>query len=201
MPKIVDHNERKEKIAEAVWRVIRRDGLDGVSARRVAEETGISLGAMRHYFDSQDELLAYSMRLISERANERILRLPWSGNPREDIERVIGELLPLDDERAGESEVWLAFAGKASSDPAIRALSQEVHEELYAGFRRIIDPLIAHGLAKEGIDADFEAKRLHALVDGLVVHHTTHPDRLRREELLPIVMRHLDGILKKSRPR
>jgi AcrR family transcriptional regulator len=196
MPKIVDHNERKEKIAEAAWRVIRRDGLDSVSVRRVAEETGISLGALRHYFESQDELLAYSMRLISSRANARIQKLPFNGEPRHDMMLVIGELVPLDEVSLAESEVWLAFAGKAVSNPAIRALSLEVHQELYTGFRRTIDHLVQHKLTKENIDPDLETRRLHALIDGLVVHHTTYQELSNKEEMLRTISYHLDSLLK-----
>lgn len=196
MPKIVNHEERKEHIAEAVWRVIRKDGLNGVSVRRVADEAGLSLGALRYYFDAQDELLAYSMRLISHRANERIRNLPDTGEPRERIERIIAELLPLDGVRTAEAEVWFAFVGKALSDPAIGALSREVHDELYEGFRSMVDPLVSLKLAKDGIDADRETKRLHALVDGLVLHRIAFPERIRSEELMSIVSLHLDSLLK-----
>lgn len=195
MPKIVDHNDRKEKIAEAAWRVIRRDGLDSVSARRVAEETGISLGSLRHYFDTQDELLAFSMRLLSSRVNKRIQNLQFTGEPRQDMMLVIAELVPLDEVRLAESEIWLAFAGKAVSDPAIRALSLEVHQELYAGFRRTIDFLIHQKLTIDGIDAERETKRLHALIDGLVVHHATFQEQLNREELMDTISYHVDTIL------
>lgn len=195
MPKIVDHNERKEKIAEAAWRVIRRDGLDSASVRRVAEEMGISLGALRHYFESQDELLAYSMRLISSRAHARIEKLPFNGEPRHDMMLVIAELVPLDEVRIAEAEVWLAFAGKAISHPAIRELSREVHQELYTGFRRTIDHLVKHKLTKADIDAELETRRLHALIDGLVVHHATYPELSNREDMLRTISYHIDCLL------
>ncbi|QMV42445.1 TetR/AcrR family transcriptional regulator [Cohnella cholangitidis] len=198
MPKIVDHNDRKEKIAEAAWRIIRRDGLDHVSVRRVAEEAGVSLGSLRHYFDSQDELIAFSMRLLSSRVNERIVKLPFTGDPRHDMMLVIAELVPLDELRLAESEIWLAFAGKAVSNAAIRSLSLEVHQELYTGFRRTIEQLIRHRLTRDGIDADLETRRLHALIDGLVVHHTTFRDLLTRDELMSTISYHLDNVLLKQ---
>ncbi|WP_239618081.1 TetR/AcrR family transcriptional regulator [Cohnella mopanensis] len=195
MPKIVDHNDRKEKIAEAAWRVIRRDGLDHVSVRRVAEEAGFSLGSLRHYFDSQDELLAFSMRLVSSRVNDRIQKIPFSGKPRHDMMLIIAELVPLDEVRLAEAEIWLAFAGKAGSNAAIRALSLEVHHELYTGFRRMIDELIRQKLTTDDIDAEQETRRLHALIDGLVVHHATFQDHLTRDELMTTISYHLDTFL------
>ncbi|WP_337926759.1 TetR/AcrR family transcriptional regulator [Paenibacillus caui] len=192
----MDHQKRKEQLAEATWRVIRREGLEGFSARRIANEAGISLGSLRHYFETQAELLTFSMQLVTQRVNSRIELLPFTGDIRRDIEMIIAELLPLDEQRLAEAELWLTFAGKAISNPAIRAISLEIHDELYDGFRRMIDSLILQKLAKAGIDAEHETKGLHALVDGLVVHRTIFPERVREEDLMRIVSNHLDRIFK-----
>lgn len=198
MPKIVDHQQRKEQLAEAAWRVIRKEGLDGLSVRRVADEAGMSLGSLRHYFHSQDELVAFSMRLISERANARIDRLPFNGQPYHDMMLVLAELIPLDEQRLAEAEVWLAFSGKAVSDPAIRELSREVFDSLYGGFRQSLAQLIARKLTRENVDVDLETRRLHALIDGLVLHLATFPERLEREEVMRVVAYHLQSILKQA---
>lgn len=196
MPKIVDHQIRKEQLAEAAWKVIRREGLDKLSVRRVADEAGISLGSLRHYFETQAELLTFSMRLLSKRVNERIQQLTFTEDMRRNMELVIAELLPLDEERTAEAELWLVFAGKAISDPAIRELSLEVHDELYAGFRSMIDSLIKLNLAKDEIDPEEETKTLHAIVDGLVVHRVMVPERIEAGEMQMVVSRHLDRIFK-----
>ena len=41
MPKQVDHAERRELLADAVWRVVMRDGIDAASLRHVAESRPI----------------------------------------------------------------------------------------------------------------------------------------------------------------
>lgn len=194
MPKIVNHDQRREQLAEAAWRVIRREGLEGVSVRSVAEEAGMSLGSLRHYFMTQSELLEFSMRLVSERVNKRIENMAYSGNPRQDIEAIIGELVPLDEERLAECEVWLAFVGSALAHPGLRELSKEVHESLYAGFRRIVDSLIRLGMARPEIDAHLETMRFHALVDGLVVHGVTRKQTVSPEDIRQVIVYHLDRI-------
>ena len=50
MPRVVDHAVRRQELAEALWRVVRRDGVHEVSVRTVADEAGTSPGALRHYF-------------------------------------------------------------------------------------------------------------------------------------------------------
>ncbi|MCC3375022.1 TetR family transcriptional regulator C-terminal domain-containing protein [Cohnella sp. REN36] len=194
----MDHQQRKEQIAEAAWRIIRQEGLEGVSVRRVADEADVSLGSLRHYFPTQNELLFFTMQLVTERVQQRIRSLPFTGEPRADIEMAITELAPLDDERRAEAKVWLAFAGKAISDPAIREISRQVHEALYDGFRGMIELLVSERLTKEGLDPERETRRLHALVDGLVVHGVTYPERMSGQELMRIIADHLDGLLAES---
>jgi AcrR family transcriptional regulator len=113
VPKIVDPVERRLAVAAAVWRVVRRDGLAQASVRNVAREAGLSAGALRHYFATQSELLAFTLRMIMERIERRIAALPAEPDPRRRAELVLAELLPMDAERAAENEVWLAFTARA----------------------------------------------------------------------------------------
>ncbi|WP_237163272.1 TetR/AcrR family transcriptional regulator [Paenibacillus sp. BIHB 4019] len=173
-----------------------REGLDSVSVRRVADEMAMSLGAIRHYFVSQDELLVFSMQLVSQRVNERIQALPFTGMVRHDMELIIWELMPLEEVSMQEALIWLAFAGRASVSEAIRAISLSTYEEIYNGLRRSLEHLIQQGVTIANIDAEYETARLHALVDGLVVHGVTYPQRFSKEMMKSIVSRHLDTLMK-----
>ncbi|TNJ66930.1 TetR family transcriptional regulator [Paenibacillus hemerocallicola] len=196
MPKIVNHDSRRIQLAEAAWRIIRSKGIDEVSVRNVAEEAGMSLGSLRHYFATHSELLAFSMRLVSDRVESRLRSMEWNGGPRQAMEAIIAELVPLDDDRLAECQVWFAFAGKAIADPSLGAMLREVHDSLHALFRQLTDDLIRLDLTKPGIDAELEAKRMHAMVDGLVVHGVTCPERLTGERIKEVVSYHLDRILR-----
>src|SRR5690242_14963122 len=100
MPKIVDHVKQREKIVEATWRVILREGIGQTSVRKVAEEAGLSPGAMRHYFSTQSELLVFSMDFVSQQFEQRVQSIKYDkGSLLEYIQKIIEELLPLDQER------------------------------------------------------------------------------------------------------
>ena len=73
MPKLIDHDRRREEIAEATWRVIHAEGISGVSIRTVAAEAGISTGSIRHVFPSKTELLVHATELVGRRAPGRIV--------------------------------------------------------------------------------------------------------------------------------
>jgi AcrR family transcriptional regulator len=194
MPKIVDHEQRRRELGHAVWRVIRRDGVDHASVRTVAEEAGWSPGALRHYFATQSELLAFAMRLVVERIEARIAALDRAADPRQAVEQVLHELLPLDDERRAENEVWLAFTARALTDPELRVQHDEVHDALHQACASAIDTLAAAGPANAGTATALQAERLHALTDGLAVHTALRPDLMRPNHIVAVMRLHLDAL-------
>ena len=50
MPKKVNHEEQKHILGKAAWRVIKKEGIEGASVRKVAEEAGLSAGSLRIIF-------------------------------------------------------------------------------------------------------------------------------------------------------
>jgi AcrR family transcriptional regulator len=194
MPKVVDHEQRRRELGHAVWRVIRRDGIDHASVRTVAEEAGWSPGALRHYFASQSELLAFAMRLVVEQIEDRIAALDRAADPREGVEQVLHELLPLDDERRAENEVWLAFTARALIDPELRAQHNEIYDALHQACVAALEALAAAGRADAGAATALQAERLHALTDGLAVHTALRPDLMPPEQIVAILRLHLDAL-------
>ena len=194
MPKVVDHEQRRRELAHAVWRVIRRQGVDHASVRAVDLEAGWSPGALRHYFGTQSELLAFAMRVVVERIEARIAVIDRATDPREAVEQVLHELLPLDDERRAENEVWLAFTARALIDPALRDQHNEVHAALQQACASSIQTLAAAGDDSAGQAPPLEAERLHALIDGLAVHTALRPDLMNPDQIVAVVRLHLDAL-------
>jgi AcrR family transcriptional regulator len=194
MPRQVDPEQRRAEIAEAVWTVIRRDGLQRASVRNVAREAGLSMGSLRHYFATQAGLLCFAMQLVGERARVRVRSLQPAADPRATAERLLLELVPLDDERRAESEVWLAFTGRALVDPEQRAIHQQIHDQLNGACATAITLLAEAGLTPGDLDVDLEATQLHALLDGLAVHAVMRPERVTPARITAVIGRHLDTL-------
>ncbi|GAB2723676.1 TetR/AcrR family transcriptional regulator [Kitasatospora kifunensis] len=190
MPKVVDPEARRAAVAEAVWRLIRKHGLQGVSVRAVAREAGLSAGALRHYFASQSEVLTFAMQLVIDRVRTRIQALEPQPDPPAAVRQAIEELLPLDPERLAEAEVWLAFTARAQTEPALRALRDTSYELLQDLCHHLVATLDQHGTAAH-LDLVVETERLYALLDGLVVHCVIRPDRATPSLMRDVITRHL----------
>ena len=55
MPKIIDHDERRQELIEASWAVIAAEGLEGVTMRKIAtaaggnRRDGLAVGKVMHH--------------------------------------------------------------------------------------------------------------------------------------------------------
>lgn len=191
MPKIVNHEEKKERIAEATWRVILREGMRGATVRGIAKEAGMSLGALRHYFSTQDELITYAMQLVRERALSRIsIILQNDLPPKGKVLAILNELVPANDDTRAEMDVWLAYTLSGGRERS----RLQVDQELYDGVRRLIAFLDQAGTLRRGLDKDLAAETLYAIVDGLAVHAYLEPGRLQRERISAVFSHYLDTI-------
>ena len=145
-----------------------------------------------------------SMRMInrliepSERVIRRLQERPGGLTPREAVRAALCEVLPLDEDRRMEGNVWFAYMSRGLVDKKIA----EEHEMVFDGARelcvRVTREMSKIGQLAPGLDPDREAARLHALVDGLAVHGLL--GRLGEEEMLAVLDTHLGEILRENRP-
>jgi AcrR family transcriptional regulator len=188
MPKIVDHEQRREELAAAVWRLAAREGLEAVTVRRVAEEAGWSTGALVHYFSDKEELILFAFRTVADRVGRRLATSEErTSDPLELARATLAEGLPVDRERQEEVRVWFAFLGLALTRPAL-ARAQRV---TYRAWRdRVAEHLRsaqAAGALRTDVDCATAAAALVALVDGVAVQAMFEPRRFsaaRQLELL-----------------
>lgn len=115
VPRIVDHDERRRQIADALLAVAARDGHESVSSRAVAKELGIATGALWHYFDGFDDVVRAAAAEVTRRTDERITAATdgLRGLPR--LEALMREVLPVDERTRTEARVVVGFWGRLAA--------------------------------------------------------------------------------------
>lgn len=152
----------------------------------------MSLGALRHYFSTQHELLDFAMNLVKERVTVRCIDIMQQElPPREKVSKVLLELLPTDEGSMAEMEIWLAFTFHLKTPGAS---GTELGDGIHPLAIRLIEYLDANALLKENLDKELEAERLYAILDGLALHALLEPKRLDRERIIRVLEGHLDSI-------
>ncbi|MCF6427071.1 MULTISPECIES: TetR/AcrR family transcriptional regulator [Amycolatopsis] len=169
VPKIVDREQRRREIAEAVLRLIAREGIEAVSVRTVATEAGLSAGAVQKYFATRDELFRFAFDLTGEYIEQRWMRVP-QGHLLTMLRALVAEALPLDDQRRAEVIVVLAFAARAAVLPEWADHLREGYEFMRAQTADFLGQAQRHGHVRDDLDAGKLADVVVALTDGFAQH-------------------------------
>lgn len=201
MPKIVDAEARRAEVVEAVLRIIAVDGLERASLREVADEAGLAVGSVRHYFAGSEELLSYSFAAVVDaiilRLADALARMhdetAGTKEHHDAVLTLLGELLPLDERRAVELCAWMAFKNAARIRPFLAAVADRSHRMVAAIFGQVITALVAHdGDGQQGLVV--EAERLLATLDGLCMHALLQPGWMTAQMCRDVLERHLAGV-------
>jgi AcrR family transcriptional regulator len=137
MPKIVDHAQRRDEIALVACRVVAERGFEQASMVRIAREAGYTTGMLAHYFDSKQDIIIASLRLILRRIDER-LSGPLQSGTRPDLLELLMEALPVDAQRRTECAFWTTFWGQVTADKRMKRINAWVHREYMRLFERCL---------------------------------------------------------------
>jgi AcrR family transcriptional regulator len=135
MPKAVDHDQRREQIAQAACGVVASHGFEQATVVRIARAAGYTTGMLPHYFASKQDIIRAALRLSLMRIEAR---LDDAGSQGQDLLAVLTEALPLDKPRFTECAFWTAFWGQVSTDAEARRINAWVHREYAKLFRKCI---------------------------------------------------------------
>lgn len=196
MPRKIDAEERAAVIADAALRVLEADGLAGVSVRRVAAEANLAVASLRRAFPTQHELLEFCLRVIEDRVVARIRALTTAGRPR--VEDLLAQLLPLDSVRRTELLAQVQLGLMSLTEPALRPAAERLSAAVDQGCRLAIDLLADEGEVHPDRDAEQEAFRLRAVIDGLAMQGLWSGGVRDADRLTDSLSRHLDEL---ARPR
>jgi AcrR family transcriptional regulator len=194
VPKIVDHEERRQEVLAAVWRIIDREGIERSTIRAIAKEAGYSAGILAHYFSDKDDILTSALRLSHERITER-----WNAKL-EGLEGIaaLRELvldnLPLDEERQIETKLEISYWTSALTRAEVLAVQETEAEILRKRIVTLVREAQDEGEITSERSGDEIAELLLALIDGLSLHAILYPQRLPPRLQSEIIERELERL-------
>lgn len=195
MPKVVDHVQKRKLIAESAWNIIKEKGIEHASIRAVAAAAGLSPGALRHYFSTQDELLLFIVDYYLTRGVARAEeRLEISPIPMKAAREILLLLLPLDTEKRTAVGVWWVFAIRSLTSLALQAKKDELTDGLHYLTKAVLEILAEAKLLPSSVDIQLETLRLAAIVEGLTILALLRPEIYTPETVEQIVSRHLQEL-------
>jgi AcrR family transcriptional regulator len=194
MPKEVDHDERREELLEAVWRVIARDGMEGTTIRGIAKETGWSTGVLSHYFADKGDIIGSALRLAYERiAGRWDAKLEGLTGVRALYELVLDNL-PLDDERELETKLLMNYWSLMIRGSELTPRPRRRGPLLIDLLTRLVREGQEAGEIRSAEAAQDIAERLLGLIDGFSLHALLNPERLNPDRQISLIRAEFDRL-------
>jgi AcrR family transcriptional regulator len=178
MPKKVDHDERREELVLAAWRVIAAQGIDEVTIRDIARESGYSSGVLAHYFKNKDDLLAHALRLSHTRIRKRYDAERAKAGAADALKAILLDNLPMDEQRDLETRIEMSFWARALRNGDLHEIQREESETLRGILRELVDQAQEDGEIAAAHDREEVLELLGAVIDGISLHALLYPKRL-----------------------
>ena len=184
MPKIINHEKKKEQIIQYAFDSIVENGVKGSTVRQIAKLAEMTPGQIRYYFPNHSELLNAVMSTVELKVRRRIEVIFMSENLNtiDKVKASLLSVLPLDQERLADMEVWMAFRydiheyGQSTLDDGIDQLCNSV-----------LTLLKNEHLLKDNLNIHLNSMKLHALIDGLALHKLLNPNGISNDDIQTIV--------------
>lgn len=194
----IDPRERRRGIVRAAFRLVVAEGVAGMSLRKVAAESGLNIGSVRHYFRGHDELLIAAAEEAGDRMGRRLAGHPvealrgLAGDAARDaLQELVEAVLPMDEERRLEAIVVTELIVASRTRPVFAPSAERMGVDL----RQVI----AAALEALGVpDPAGRAAGLTAVIGGLTLDALTPHGRLAPDRMRAILRQHLRLILHES---
>lgn len=195
MPVRVDADIRRQQIVAAAFRLIVAEGMEGMSLRKVAEESGINIGSIRHYFDGHHGLLTAAAEEAGNRMAHRLAKHPTEqfyevrGDAAlEALQALVETILPVDDARRHEAIVVNELIMASRTMPVFHDISRRMGVDLLAVLHGAFDAL-------DIPEPDLAAAQVAAMIGGLTIDTITPHGDLSVEQLQSVLRAHLRLLL------
>lgn len=169
-------------IVDAAVRVIARQGYARTSLMDIANEVGMSKGAVHYHFPTKEALMAQVLQTACDAVATRT-RGAWieSGNPGDALRSSMRELWAVRAQLSDEAKVVADLLAQSLHDHTLRAPLAEYYR--FAGAQ--VEQHLREHIETLGLEPKVEyakiSRLLHAMLDGLMLQKIVDPEAIHEE--------------------
>jgi len=175
---------RRAQILCASVKLVGRDGALGARLKDIANEAGVSLGLVQHYFGTRQELLEETFRSMLNVSLSRIRQHTGS-----DVDPLVTLIAMLRLHAYGSVDFqerwgfWVELWSSARRDPVHAEIAHDVYTLWTKPFEQAVERLALAGRCRQDIAPSEAAIRLMGLIDGLAVRTLVDPSVMNVDDL------------------
>ena len=169
----VDHNARRQEIAEVTAAVISREGLEAATIRRIAAELAGPTKIITYYFSDKRELLRFTWACMAQQYFEKVTAC----EPTDIVDSLLA-MAAADERSILRWRVYIAFWDRATRDPVFAEI-QRSHMDVAL---RLIGNVVRTIDATRN-DIDRISLLLNAMVQGISLQALVDQERWPAERI------------------
>nr|WP_268913959.1 TetR family transcriptional regulator C-terminal domain-containing protein [Corynebacterium uropygiale] len=199
MPARVDIRERRQQVVDAAFRLIVKNGLEGLTIRKVALEAGLNVGSVRHFFDNREDLLTAAALKATTRMESRLKKYPVErlktlrgDDAVSALQEILEQVLPVNEESREEAIIVIELIRASRTQPVFAECAAQMGSDL--------NDVIISALSCLAVpDPSIVARHISALIGGLTLDTITPHGSLTVPQLRATLRSALENILKMER--
>lgn len=160
--------DRRREVIDAARRVIRDQGLEATTLRKIGREAGFTTGVVTHYFPDKRAVIVSCFEAASDDFMGTVRReLAVAGSIEERIATLVAAAAPRAREARAEWRLWSEMWSYAAGDPDFRAVVVRTDAAWEEMIRAVLVEGKREGKLREDVDPVAESGILARLIDGL----------------------------------
>ena len=179
MPRVTEAHldARRRQILSAASRCFSRRGFHDATMQEIADEAGLSAGALYRYFDGKEGLIEALAAWGREEKLDALQELSPGGGPDALARLVETMLVSLSSEGAAEAaRLDVRLWGEALGQPRLRRLAKRELQGLIGPIAGYLRGEAAAGRVRSEVDPDALARAVVALLMGLELQKAFEPN-------------------------
>jgi AcrR family transcriptional regulator len=193
------HLDTRTKILESAGKVFAIHGYEGATLDLIAEDAGLTKGAVYWHFSSKGDLF---IELINKSLTNLLKELPSqlenvfkSSIPEIAIQRLLkSQFQACEEDKSQRTTLFFEFISRRR-DSEVREKLDEVFAKLFAGTEEILMELQKKKMISEKVDPGSLSVTLHGLINGMVLMWTVSPTSVPLTQMVDSISKIIwDGI-------
>jgi len=171
-------------IVEATMRVLARQGYARTSLMDIANEVGMSKGAVHYHFPTKEALITQVLQHAVDAVAERTRKVWMAGeNPLMAVRSALRELWAVRSSLSDDVKVVADLLAQSMHDANLRQPLASYYRIAFSQVEEQLRAAQALGLRPK-VDAAFLPRIMHALLDGFALQKMVDPESISDEQVL-----------------
>ncbi|MDH3305986.1 MAG: TetR/AcrR family transcriptional regulator [Acidimicrobiia bacterium] len=168
---------RRDEILDAAAKSFSRSGFQEATIQDIAQEAGLSHGAIYRYFATKDDIIEAVARSDPQGRAQSFAVAGLDAEPMRELLSVLQAHththgLP---ENVDDGRLRMEILSTAGRNPRIRAVVRDLWEDVVGRFSEIVRRGQDQGTINPALDTATVARVITALHDGIYIHRTIDP--------------------------